>query len=73
MTQDPVRRLARTIRTHRLKQGLSQEAYAERAHVHRNYIGLIERGERTPNFRNLIKLASGLGMKPSELLRSAAM
>lgn len=71
MTQDPVHRLARTIRILRLQQGLSQEDYAERAEVHRNYVGLIERGERTPNFRNLIKLASGLGMKPSELLRKA--
>ncbi len=73
MSQDPVRRLARTIRTLRLKQKLSQEAYAERAEVHRNYIGLIERGERTPNLRNLIKLAHGLGMKPSELLRNASL
>ena len=73
MIQDPVSQLARTIRKLRLKQGLSQEAYAELAEVHRNYIGLIERGERTPNLRNLIKLAAGLGMKTSELLRKASL
>jgi transcriptional regulator with XRE-family HTH domain len=73
MTPDPVRRLARTIRNLRLKQKLSQEEYAERADVHRNYVGLIERGERTPNLRNLIKLAKGLGLKPSDLLRAALL
>ena len=74
MTQDPVvRRIGRTIRSLRLKQKLSQEAYAERADVHRNYVGLIERGERTPNIRNLVKLAKGLGLKPSELLRAASL
>lgn len=74
MTQDPVvRRIGRTIRSLRLKQKMSQEEYAERADVHRNYVGLIERGERTPNIRNLIKLAKGLGMKSSDLLRAAAL
>jgi transcriptional regulator with XRE-family HTH domain len=52
---------------------MSQEEYAERADVHRNYVGLIERGERTPNIRNLIKLAKGLGMKSSDLLRAASI
>lgn len=74
MTQDPVvRRIGRTIRSLRLKQKMSQEEYAERADVHRNYVGLIERGERTPNIRNLIKLAKGLGMKSSDLLRAASL
>lgn len=74
MKQDTiVRRVGRTIRTLRLKQGISQEEYAERAEVHRNYVGLIERGERTPNLRNLIKLAKGLGLKASELLRIASL
>lgn len=74
MKPDPiVRRLGRTIRTLRLKQGLSQEEYAERAEVHRNYVGLIERGERTPTLSNLVKLAKGLGMKASELLSDASL
>ena len=74
MTPDPVvRRVARTIRSIRLKQKLSQEAYAERAEVHRNYVGLVERGERAPSVRNLIKLAKGLGMKASDLLRAASL
>jgi transcriptional regulator with XRE-family HTH domain len=73
MRQNPLQLLANTIRNLRLKQGLSQEQYAERAEVHRNYIGLIERGERTPNLKNLVKLAHGLGMKTSELLRAASL
>ncbi len=74
MTEDPiVRRVARTIRNTRLKQKLSQETLAERAEVHRNYIGLVERGERAPNLRNLVKLAKGLGMKASDLLRAASL
>lgn len=74
MNQDPVvRRIGRTIRSLRLKQKMSQEEYAERADVHRNYIGLVERGERTPNLRNLVKLARGLGIKASELLRIASL
>lgn len=74
MTQDPVvRRIGRTIRSLRLKQKMSQEEYAERADVHRNYVGLVERGERTPNLRNLIKLAKGFGLKASELLKAASL
>jgi transcriptional regulator with XRE-family HTH domain len=47
--------------------------YAERAEVHRTYVGLIERGERTPTLSNLVKLAKGLGMKASELLSDASL
>jgi transcriptional regulator with XRE-family HTH domain len=35
------------VRSERLKQGLSQEELAARAGVHRTYIGMIERAEKT--------------------------
>jgi transcriptional regulator with XRE-family HTH domain len=48
--------------------GLSQEELADRCGLHRNAVGLIERGERTPNIETLIALATGLGTKPSRLI-----
>jgi transcriptional regulator with XRE-family HTH domain len=68
-----VMRFGQTVRRIRLKQGLSQERYAELAEVHRNYVGLIERGERSPTLSNLVRLANGLGISLSELLRRAQL
>jgi len=36
--------------------------------MHRTYVGGIERGERNVSFRNLLKLASALDVRASELL-----
>ena len=36
--------------------------------MHRTYVGGIERGERNVSFRNLLKLANALDVRPSELL-----
>lgn len=73
MSRDPTIKFGLTIKNLRSKQEISQETLAERAGVHRNYIGLIERGERTPNLVNIVKLAKGLGIKASELLSSASL
>ncbi len=59
----------RTVRTTRARAGLTQEELAERADLHRTYIGGIERGERNVALINLVKLAHAFRMKPSELLR----
>ncbi len=50
---------------------MSQEALADRAALHRTYVGGIERGERNVSFGNLLKLASALEVRPSELLAHA--
>lgn len=56
------------VRSLRKERGLSQEQLAELAQLHRNYIGGIERGERNLSFLNILRLAKGLGISPSELL-----
>ena len=55
------------VRALRLKKGISQEALAGLSRLDRTYIGGIERGERNPSLKNILKLAFILGVEPSEL------
>ncbi len=63
------RRLARLLRTLREEAQLSQEALADRARVHRTYVGLLERAEREPRLSSLARILSALGLSWEEFGR----
>ena len=57
-----------TIRQYRTRAGLSIEKLAERADLHHNYVGEIERGEKAASVDTLVKIAKGLRIRPYRLL-----
>ena len=58
------------IRVMREERGYSQEELAERANLHRNYVGGVERGERNVGLENIVKLARALSVPTKELFES---
>ena len=56
------------VKTARMSQGLSQEALAELAGLHRTYIGSVERGERNVSLENIVAISFALKLTPAKLL-----
>jgi transcriptional regulator with XRE-family HTH domain len=56
----------------RRRLGVSQEALASFAGLHRTEVQKLEAGKREPQLRTIVKLAHGLGIDPAELLRGLA-
>ena len=62
------RHFALNLKMARERLGLSQEALAAVAGLHRTYVGSVERGERNISIDNIERLASALGVSPASLL-----
>lgn len=64
--------LARNLRLLRGERGLSQEALADLAGLHRTYVGSIERSERNVSLDNIHRLAACLDVTVARLLTEQA-
>lgn len=60
--------LAHNMRRLRGERGISQEALADLARLHRTYIGSIEREERNLSLDNVERIAKALGVHITVLL-----
>lgn len=63
-----VRHLGERVRHLRVARRLSQEQLADLAHVHRTFIGRVERAETNATLTTIVKLAEALEVGADELL-----
>jgi XRE family transcriptional regulator, regulator of sulfur utilization len=56
------------IRAYRLKAGLTQEKLAEKADLHHNFIGEVERGNMEASLTSLLKISKALGVRVRDLV-----
>lgn len=60
-------KFGKRIRELRKGSDLSQKQLAELTGFHKNYVGMIERGERNPSLENIEVFANAFEMSLSEL------
>jgi len=63
-------KFGKAVRKERQRLGISQEELAERAGVHRTYIGMIERAEKNITLINIGKICTGLNTRIGALLKN---
>lgn len=62
---------ASVVEKHRRAKGLSRSSLASQAGLHQTYIGLLERGKRSPNLDTAQAIAHSLGSSLSQLIIEA--
>lgn len=68
MENEILKKFGDKVRHYRNLLGLSQEKFAEKANVHRTYIGTVERGETNITLVNVYRLAEALEVSVTKLL-----
>jgi transcriptional regulator with XRE-family HTH domain len=66
---EPKMIVGKNIRVERKRVGITQEALAERCDMHLVEVGRAERGVRDLRVSTVAKIARGLGIPASELLK----
>jgi transcriptional regulator with XRE-family HTH domain len=67
------RALGEAIRSARRERGYAQEAFAAHVGLDRSYFGAVEGGEFNVTLATLLKIAYGVGVPASTLLRRAQL
>lgn len=65
---DPRIAFGSTVRKRREALGISQEELADKAELHRTYIGQVERGETNISLVNIVRLARALDVSAQKLM-----
>lgn len=60
-----------TVKQLRKEKGMSQEGFADACGLHRTYMGVVERGEKTVTIETARKIADALGLPLWQLLQRA--
>lgn len=60
--------LGEELRKARIAAGLTQEELAFRAEISRNYVSLLELGEKSPTIQVLLRVCESLGVKASKIV-----
>jgi transcriptional regulator with XRE-family HTH domain len=62
---------SQVVKKHREKRKLSRATLAEKSGLHQTYIGLLERGERSPNLDTAKAIAKSLNIPLGKLITEA--
>jgi transcriptional regulator with XRE-family HTH domain len=70
MSSRPIHRriVGETIRSFRKQAGLTQEKLAEKADLHHNFIGEVERGNMEISLTSLLKISNALKVRVRDLV-----
>ena len=64
-----LKQLGRNIKAERVRKGYTQEFFAEKLGVTREYVSRIERGQENMSILKILNLANCLGTEITNLLR----
>jgi len=64
---------SQVVKKHREKRNLSRSALAELSGLHQTYIGLLERGERSPNLDTAKAIADALGLSLDTMITESEL
>ena len=67
-SEDLAKTFGKVLRQTRKERGLSQEDLGFESGYHRTYVGLLERGLKSPSLQTIFELARALDLSPAELL-----
>lgn len=70
MTEAEIGTLLRNLR---VNAGFTQEQMAEGLDISQNYISQVERGERSPSWKLLVRYANAVGVSVVSILRKAGL
>lgn len=69
MSNSILEKFGQRLKKLRVEKNLTQEQFAKKCGLHKNYIGMVERGERNPSLINIEIIAKSLEISISDLMK----